>query len=107
MTNESDGRETRRRGANPQTTIHDVARLAKVSIGTVSKALNRGGRLKPETRERVIAAAKQLVAERPSGTRGHAFFDFSLPRPDAPDMAMSLRTDAMLGSYIARGISRP
>jgi len=48
----------------------------------------------------IIAAAKQLVAERPSGTRGHAFFDFSLPRSDAPDMAMSLRTDAMLGSYI-------
>ena len=48
----------------------------------------------------IIAAAKQLVAERPSGTRGHAFFDFSLPRSDAPDMAMSLRTDVMLGSYI-------
>ena len=61
MTNESEGRETRRRGANAQTTIHDVARLAKVSIGTVSKALNRGGRLKAETRERVIAAAKQLA----------------------------------------------
>ena len=61
MTNDSDGRETRRRGANAQTTIHDVARLAKVSIGTVSKALNRGGRLKAETRERVIAAAKQLA----------------------------------------------
>jgi LacI family transcriptional regulator len=61
MTNDSDGQETRRRGANAQTTIHDVARLAKVSIGTVSKALNRGGRLKAETRERVIAAAKQLA----------------------------------------------
>jgi FAD binding domain len=48
----------------------------------------------------IIAAAKQLVAERPSGTRGHAFFDFSLPRSGAPDMAMSLRTDVMLGSYI-------
>jgi hypothetical protein len=48
----------------------------------------------------IIAAAKQLVAERPSGTRGHAFFDFSLPRSDAPDMAMSLRTDVMIGSYI-------
>jgi LacI family transcriptional regulator len=76
MTNESDGRETRRRGANPQTTIRDVARLAKVSIGTVSKALNRGGRLKPETRERVIAAAKQL-AFRPNDLaqslhRGHS-----------------------------------
>ncbi len=34
--------------------------LLAVGIGTVSKALNRGGRLKEETRERVIAAAKQL-----------------------------------------------
>jgi FAD/FMN-containing dehydrogenase len=32
-----------------------------------------------------IAAAKQLVTERPSGTRGHAFFNFMLPRSDAPD----------------------
>jgi FAD/FMN-containing dehydrogenase len=48
----------------------------------------------------IIAAAKQLVTERPSGTRGHAFFDFSLPRSDALDMAMSLRTDVMLGSYL-------
>jgi FAD/FMN-containing dehydrogenase len=48
----------------------------------------------------IIAAAKQLVAQRPSGTRGHGFFDFSLPRVGVPDMAMSLRTDVMLGSYI-------
>jgi hypothetical protein len=48
----------------------------------------------------IIAAAKQLVTERPNGTRGHAFFDFSLPRRDAPNMAMSLRTDVMLGSYL-------
>ena len=51
-------------------------------------------------RRDIIAAAKQLVAERPSGTRGHAFFDFSLPRSGVPDMAMSLRTDVMLGSYL-------
>jgi LacI family transcriptional regulator len=66
----------RKRGGNSQTTIHDVARLAAVSIGTVSKALNRGGRLKSETRERVIAAAKQL-AFRPNDLaqslhRGHS-----------------------------------
>jgi LacI family transcriptional regulator len=76
MTNDGDGREARRRGANQQPTIHDVARLAKVSIGTVSKALNRGGRLKAETRERVLAAAKQL-AFRPNDLaqslhRGHS-----------------------------------
>ena len=47
-----------------------------------------------------VAAAKQLVTERPSGARGHAFFNFMLPRSDAPDMAMSLRAEVMLGSYI-------
>ena len=53
---------TRRAGAvQPQPTIHDVARLAGVSIGTVSKALNRGGKLTDETRARVAAAAKQLA----------------------------------------------
>jgi LacI family transcriptional regulator len=49
--------ETGRRG---QITIHDVARLSKVSVGTVSKALNNNGSLRTETRERVIAAAKEL-----------------------------------------------
>lgn len=41
-------------------TIRDVARLADVSIGTASKALNNSGSLRQETRDRVIAAARQL-----------------------------------------------
>jgi LacI family transcriptional regulator len=41
-------------------TIRDVARLADVSIGTASKALNAGGRLKQETRDKVLAAAQQI-----------------------------------------------
>jgi LacI family transcriptional regulator len=41
-------------------TIADVATLAGVSIGTVSKALNGRGQLRPETRERVQAAAERL-----------------------------------------------
>jgi LacI family transcriptional regulator, galactose operon repressor len=41
-------------------TIADVARLAEVSIGTASKAVNGKGRLRPETRDRVLAAARQL-----------------------------------------------
>jgi LacI family transcriptional regulator len=41
-------------------TITDVAALAGVSIGTVSKALNGRGQLRAETRERVLAAAAQL-----------------------------------------------
>jgi LacI family transcriptional regulator len=41
-------------------TITDVAALAGVSIGTVSKALNGRGQLRAETRDRVVAAAEQL-----------------------------------------------
>lgn len=41
-------------------TIRDVAARAGVSIGTASKALNGTGRLKTETREKVIAAARDL-----------------------------------------------
>jgi LacI family transcriptional regulator, galactose operon repressor len=41
-------------------TIRDVAARAGVSIGTASKALNGQGKLKPETRNRVAAAAREL-----------------------------------------------
>lgn len=53
-----DGRPVRtgRRGL----TIHDVARAAEVSIGTASKALNGTGHLRQETRERVLAKAREL-----------------------------------------------
>jgi LacI family transcriptional regulator len=41
-------------------TIRDVARLAGVSIGTASKALNANGRLSAETRARVLEVAKAI-----------------------------------------------
>jgi len=41
-------------------TLRDVARLAGVSIGTASKAMNAGGRLSAETRAKVLRAAKTL-----------------------------------------------
>ena len=41
-------------------TLRDVARLAGVSIGTASKALNANGRLKPETRAKVLQVAEAL-----------------------------------------------
>jgi len=41
-------------------TIRDVARLAEVSVGTASKALGDSGKLRPETRARVRAIAKQI-----------------------------------------------
>jgi LacI family transcriptional regulator len=41
-------------------TIRDVARLAGVSIGTVSKALNANGRLSAETRAKVLRVAREI-----------------------------------------------
>jgi LacI family transcriptional regulator, galactose operon repressor len=41
-------------------TIADVAALAGVSVGTVSKALNGRGQLRPATRQRVMEAAERL-----------------------------------------------
>jgi LacI family transcriptional regulator, galactose operon repressor len=41
-------------------TIRDVARIAEVSIGTASKALNAGGRLSKETREKVLRVASEI-----------------------------------------------
>ena len=40
--------------------LADVARLAGVSVGTASKALNGSGRMRPETRQRVLAAVEEL-----------------------------------------------
>jgi LacI family transcriptional regulator len=41
-------------------TIYDLARLAEVSPGTVSRVLNNRDKVKPETRERILRAAKEL-----------------------------------------------
>ena len=52
--------EGERDGNRSIVTIREVARLAEVSVGTVSKALNNNGRLRRETRERVLAVARRL-----------------------------------------------
>ncbi|MDT0346198.1 LacI family DNA-binding transcriptional regulator [Streptomyces litchfieldiae] len=49
--------------------IVDVARVAGVSPGTVSKALNDSGSLRPATRERVRAVAEQLGFVSDAGAR--------------------------------------
>ena len=41
-------------------TIRQLAQAAGVSIGTASKALNGGGRLRQETRDRVLAVATEI-----------------------------------------------
>jgi LacI family transcriptional regulator len=52
-------RDERGAGSRPAT-IQDVARVAGVSVGTASKALNGTGKLRAETVARVRAAAAQL-----------------------------------------------
>jgi LacI family transcriptional regulator len=60
----STGRRTKSRAARPaaSVTIRDVARVAKVHPGTVSRALNEQTRalVNPETAERVLRAAEKL-----------------------------------------------
>jgi len=46
--------------SSKKATIYDLARLAKVSPGTVSRVLNNRDKVKPETRERILIAANQL-----------------------------------------------
>ncbi len=41
-------------------TIHDVARIAGVGIGTVSRVLNNNPNVKPATREKVLSVISQL-----------------------------------------------
>lgn len=53
-------RKAAERVGNKQATISDVARLAGVSAGTASKALNGRGSLSAETRRRVLSSAEQL-----------------------------------------------
>jgi len=47
-------------GIAPAATIYDVARLADVSIKTVSRVLNGEPNVRPETRQRVIESASAL-----------------------------------------------
>lgn len=41
-------------------TIYEVSRLAGVSLATVSRVMNNSGRVRPETREKVEAAMREL-----------------------------------------------
>jgi len=70
-------------------TIRDVARHAGVSIATVSRVMRQSGDVRPDTRERVMAAAAELrytpshlgrqLAERRHAANGIVFPDLSGP----------------------------
>lgn len=72
-----------------RSTIRDVARHAGVSIATVSRVIRESGTVRPDTRDRVIAAAQELeyvpsqlgrqLAERRHAANGIVFPDLSGP----------------------------
>ncbi len=55
----NDGHEEGRQDQSTPT-IRDVARLAEVSIGTASKAMNALGRMRQETRDKVMRVASEI-----------------------------------------------
>lgn len=55
-----DGGKKAKEMTNRQASITDVARLAGVSVGTVSHALNSVGYVKQETKEKILKAAEEL-----------------------------------------------
>jgi LacI family transcriptional regulator len=72
-----------RRMAGP--TFRDIARLAGVGTATVERVLNARGGVRPETVERVLAAARALDLPRrlPDAHRGLLRVDVMLVRPDS------------------------
>jgi len=56
----SDGAASNMRKRASATTIYDIARIAGVSPSTVSRALNKPGRLNAKTEKRILEAAREL-----------------------------------------------
>lgn len=68
----------RLRLSDKKVTIHDIAREAKVSIGTVSRALNNAHNINAETRERVMTISRRL-GMRPRGATRRKHFAILVP----------------------------
>ena len=67
------------RVAGKKATIYDLARLANVSPGTVSRVLNNRDRVKPETRESVLRAAAVLNLKPQASVRNREIVILSEP----------------------------
>ena len=83
-----------------QATIRDVARLAQVSVASVSRALNGLNNVRDETRERVIAAANELGYVPHAGARS-----LSLSRSNAIGVVLP-DLHGEFFSEIVRGMDR-
>ncbi|MPZ79879.1 MAG: LacI family DNA-binding transcriptional regulator [Actinophytocola sp.] len=101
-------------------TVYDVAERAQVSIATVSRVYRNPDTVRAQTRERVLAVARELgyvpsgnargLASRSTGVLGLCFPDYADPEVDNPDDPDSPDTDdpehMLYADEITRGMER-
>lgn len=95
-------------------TVYDVADRAGVSIATVSRVYRNPDSVKAETRERVLAVARELgyvpsgsargLASRTTGVLGLAFPDYT--DPEAESVSADGDEDALYADQVIRGMER-
>jgi len=75
----------KKRNRSAKATVHDIAREANVSTGTVSRALNNSDEVKPETRQRVLEISRRLGI-RPRAPKKRSHFAVIVParNPNIP-----------------------
>ncbi len=88
--------------AGKKATIYDLARLANVSPGTVSRVLNNRDRVKQETRESVLRAAAELNLKPQASVRNREIVILS--EPTYPDRFGGY--SATLTAHLAYAFSR-
>jgi len=86
-------------------TIYDLARLADVSPGTVSRVLNNRDKVKASTRERVLRAAKELNLKPQAAVRSRQIAILSEPNfPDRIEGYAATMTAHLAFAFSKRGL---
>src|SRR3954469_16054287 len=76
-------------------TLREVARRAGVSVATASRVVNGGDAVRPDTRDRVERAMRELLYVPPGRREGTGLFGFlvpDLPTPVFPALAEAIET---------------
>ncbi|HEV7646977.1 MAG TPA: LacI family DNA-binding transcriptional regulator [Actinophytocola sp.] len=97
-------------------TVYDVAERAQVSIATVSRVYRNPDTVRAQTRERVLAVARELgyvpsgnargLASRTTGVLGLCFPDYADPEVDSADDAADDPEHMLYADEITRGMER-
>jgi LacI family transcriptional regulator len=97
-------------------TVYDVAERARVSIATVSRVYRNPDTVRAQTRERVLAVARELgyvpsgnargLASRTTGVLGLCFPDYADPEVDNSDDAADDPEHMLYADEITRGMER-